>query len=264
MKLLAIILILCNLMLLAWLQFGQPLPEPEPTELHPDRIRIVRHTATENPASQTTPTDTTVLPPASDTVIKPAVKVAEKITENIAKTAEKTPAPATTAPSKANTSAACLEFTVTDPEQVTHIQTQLNQLHLGTRLISISPPDAKGPFWIYYPPLPNRQAADDTISKLRAQGIQDVSPVRNGPWQNALSLGLYAKASAAQDRLNKLQQAGIPAQIEAYGKASRSFELMQITPNEQTAISAIVRQSTIPHLNTIPCTTTAHTNQKQP
>ncbi len=281
MKLLAIILLLCNGLLLAWLQFGQPLPEPDPAEFHPERIRLVQDIPKPaKPVSSSTVTQTSATPTNTPPAVTPATGAAPSQTattnntpgtdnaanannatntnnasnndtsnnanNNAAKTAANNASPTTA-------STQCLAFDVPNPEQVTGIQTQLNQLQLGTRLLSISPHDAKGPFWVYYPPLPNRQAADDKISQLHTQGIQDVGPVRSGPWQNALSLGLYAKASTAQDRLKKLHDAGIAAQIEAYGKSSRSFELLQLTPGEQAAADPIIHQAGISHLHTIHC-----------
>lgn len=288
MKLLAIVLLLCNGLLLAWLQFGQPLPEPDPAEFHPERIRLVQDVpkpAKPVTSSAGTPTSATSTntPPAvtpatgaapSQTVIANSTPSTDNAANannptntnstpnnasnnNTNSNAAKTTANNASPPTVKTASTQCLAFDVPNPEQVTGIQTQLNQLQLGVRLLSISPHDAKGPFWIYYPPLPNRQAVDDKISQLHTQGIQDVSPVRNGPWQNALSLGLYAKASIAQDRLKKLHDAGIAAQIEAYGKSSRSFELLQLTPGEQAAADPITHQAGISHLHTIHCPSSA-------
>jgi hypothetical protein len=291
-KLLAIVLLLCNGLLLAWLQFGQPLPEPDPAEFHPERIRLVQDvpkpakpvtssagtqisaTSTNTSTNISTNTSLAVTPATGAVPSKTVIANNAPSTDNAANAnnttntnnapnnntnnnAAKTTANNASPPTVKTASTQCLAFDVPNPEQVTGIQTQLNQLQLGARLLSISPHDAKGPFWIYYPPLPNRQAVDDKISQLHTRGIQDVSPVRNGPWQNALSLGLYAKASTAQDRLKKLHDAGIAAQIEAYGKSSRSFELLQLTPDEQAAADPITHQAGISHLHSIHCPSSA-------
>ena len=64
-------------------------------------------------------------------------------------------------------------------------------------------------YWVMIPPLPSSAEATARLAQLRALGIADAALVTAAPWQNAISLGLYASEDAASRRLAELAQKGV-------------------------------------------------------
>jgi hypothetical protein len=62
--------------------------------------------------------------------------------------------------------------------------------------------------WVYLPPFKNRQAAYSEIRRLNERGIDDHAIVTKGPFNNAISLGLYHKPFYAKQRFEKLVASG--------------------------------------------------------
>jgi hypothetical protein len=64
--------------------------------------------------------------------------------------------------------------------------------------------------------------------------------VRTGKWQNAISLGLYAKQPIADARLAELRKKGVQnSRIEARGKTASVLLLNQLDANEQAQLQQI-------------------------
>lgn len=303
MKFLAILLVLLNLALFAWFEWGQPATrqEPEPAEFHPERVQVIHSpptaprsgaaaTATGQPSAASQPatavsaaagkpsastspaptavqpaaaTAATAPPPAPAVPTTPAPHPAPAAPAAVPAT-QSSPAPAasstaasgsqtTTSPATAASAAICLQWGPIPADRTAEAQTRLNQLLLGERLISRDSDNATGPYWIYYPPLRDKQAADARLADLEALGIRDVSVIRNGPWQNALSLGVYGKLDMATQRLTALRKLGVHAQLEAHGNATRSFTLLHLDSAEQTAARAIDRDMKLAPMHPVDC-----------
>jgi hypothetical protein len=62
--------------------------------------------------------------------------------------------------------------------------------------------------WVYLPPFKNRQAAISSRQRLNERGIDDHAIVTTGPFNNAISLGLYHKPFYAKQRFEKLVASG--------------------------------------------------------
>ncbi len=282
MKLLVVILILLNIAVFAWLQWGQDEPEAIPTEYHPERIRLAdnpppattshakQSAAALQPQPQPQQTSAPAAPqpsaaPAHPTPARPATPAQSqqdtgsvKPTDSTTNPQNATPDQLAAAAAAQNTPAApvCMAWGPVDAAHTAAAQTQLNQLHLGERLHAESPASASGPFWVFYPPLPDKQAADAKLAALQQLGVKDISVVRTGSWKNALSMGLYGQADMARLRLAKLDKLGVHVQIEAYGKAPRNFLLLDLTPAEQSAAQAIGRAIAAPGMQPVPCPAT--------
>ncbi len=255
MKLFVIILILVNAIFLAWTISQHAAPQPVPSEYHPDRIQLISQSLPPPPVAQSIPAPPTLIQGSTSQHDIAPVKNNPVTSNNSAiKTAVTSQAPdKTTARNPLPQVPACFAWGPIDAAQLADAQTQLNQLHLGERMLSNDDSAAKGPFWVYYPPLANKQAADAELAVLKNQGIQDIAIVRNGPWQNALSMGLYGKASGAQQRLNQLKKMGLNGQIEAFKSPDRRFLFIKLNPTEQAAAAAITLHFTIPAMQAVPC-----------
>ena len=58
-------------------------------------------------------------------------------------------------------------------------------------------------YWVYFPPLKNKEAVNRKIAELKALGINDYFVVQGpGHWQNAISLGVFKTGDAAQKICN--------------------------------------------------------------
>ncbi len=296
MKFLAILLVLLNLALFSWFEWGQPAKqrEPEPAEFHPERVQVIHlpstahqpgavamttgqssapspsgNAAAGTPTAAASPAPATPAAtpaPAPAAPAAPATPMPHASTDTPATVPATVPAPApaassttppgpqtTNAPASAAGTAICLQWGPIPADRTAEAQTRLNQLLLGERLISRDSDNASGPYWIYYPPLRDKQAADARVAALEARGIRDVSVIRNGPWQNALSLGVYGKLDMATQRLTALRKLGIHAQLEAHGNAARSFTLLHLDSTEQTAARAIDRDMKLAPMRPVDC-----------
>lgn len=78
--------------------------------------------------------------------------------------------------------------------------------------------------WVIFPPLPSREAATAKLAGFAAAGIKDAFVVKSGPWDNAISLGLYAKEEAARQRVREFEDKGIPGvRIEPQAKQGSDY-----------------------------------------
>jgi len=236
---------LLNLLTFAWIQWGQPEPPPAPAELHPEKIRIVDETASPAKAAATVPpVQVTAANAAADnkaTDIRPASPVA-------------TPAAGTTAPAtQPATHGVCMEWGPISINRVEDAQIRLNRLKLGDRLSAEDAATHGGPYWVYYPPLKTKEDADNKVAELQGKGVKDITVVRDGKWQNAISMGLYSKEAIANTRVDNLKKLGVVAQIEARGKAARLFTLRDLSPEEQTKIKLLQAEFGGPVLRKTAC-----------
>ena len=217
MRLLILILLIANALVFTWIQWGQPAPLPEPKEINPDKIHIVRD---DEPAQPEAPVAKVGSAPKTEPVVPPTPTPTPTPTPAIAIAATK---PAITL---------CATWGPIPAQRVEDAQIRLNKLKLGERLNVVDTPIHSGPYWVYLPPFKSKADADNKVVELQNSGIKDIAVVRDGKWENAISMGLYGKAAIANDRIAKLKKQGINAQIEARGKTARTFALHHLTDDE--------------------------------
>ena len=223
-----------------------PLPASKTpaTPPQPDKMIAADH---QPAATADTPATGSASPPASAAEVAVAASAAVQASGSTPSASHKTDKPADkTLPP------VCLSLGPVPAASTADAQTRLNALLLGDRLISRDNASAHGPYWIYLPPLASKQAADDKVAQLEKAGIKDVSVIRNGPWKNALSLGVFAKEDAAARRADSLKKLGIPVQIEAHG-ADRSFFLNKLSAREQNSVIQIAHDLGLAGLRVISC-----------
>ncbi|MFP5381443.1 MAG: hypothetical protein ACLGG4_04195 [Gammaproteobacteria bacterium] len=63
--------------------------------------------------------------------------------------------------------------------------------------------------WVIFPPLPSTQSAATKLAELTAAGVTDAFVVKDAPWLNAISLGLYANDEAARRRVREVEARGV-------------------------------------------------------
>ncbi len=83
-------------------------------------------------------------------------------------------------------------------------------------------------YWVHIPPLPDQQAANREINKLRNLGIASFRVEEHGVWLNAISFSMLHDRAASQKLLLELQTKGV---AEARIK-ERNIQLQKIVIHE--------------------------------
>jgi len=119
------------------------------------------------------------------------------------------PAPRVDAlPAEATPTALCVEWRGLNREEFVQVRQQLKSL-AGERVMSFTEVPLNTRQWVIFPPLPSAESAAAKLSELTAAGLTDAFVVKDGDWRNAISLGLYADADAAQRRILEVEGKGV-------------------------------------------------------
>jgi sporulation related protein len=104
---------------------------------------------------------------------------------------------------------ACLELGGFSPGEAARVQQALEPLALGSRL-SQRRAEEVASYWVFMPPLRNRQAANSKAAELRKLGVEDFFIVLEDPkLRFAVSLGVFKTEEAARARLAELRTKGV-------------------------------------------------------
>jgi len=174
MRIVFSLLLLANLGFFAWAYFGAGRAADEPQlmeqQLNPQEIRLLN----------------------AEQVAKLAAERAKQMVEH------------PKAPLKAPV-VACLEFGAFSLGEVPRVQQALEPLGLGPRLTQRRA-DEVASYWVFMPPLRNRQAANLKAAELKKLGVEDFFIVQEDPkFRFAISLGVFKTEEAARSRLAELR-----------------------------------------------------------
>lgn len=111
-------------------------------------------------------------------------------------------------PAAAVHAALCVEWRGLNQEEFAQVRQQLKSL-AGERVMSFTEIPLNTRQWVIFPPLPSAESAAAKLSELAAAGLNDAFVVKDGDWRNAISLGLYADADAAQRRVLEAESKGV-------------------------------------------------------
>jgi hypothetical protein len=125
--------------------------------------------------------------------------------QSVTATAEKA-LPSHLAP--AESKSLCVEWRGLNRDEFSLVREQLKAM-AGERVMSFSEVPLNTRTWVIFPPLPTPQAAAAKLNELAAAGVQDAFVVKDAPWRNAISLGLYANAEAADRRVREVESKGV-------------------------------------------------------
>ncbi|MHB1188294.1 hypothetical protein [Thiobacillus sp.] len=120
---------------------------------------------------------------------------------------KETPAPTIPSPVPV-AEALCVEWRGLNPEEFARVREQLKAL-VGEQVMLFTEVPLNTRRWVIFPTLPSAQSAAAKLSELAAAGVQDAFVVKNGDWQNAISLGLYANDEAAGRRVREVEAKGV-------------------------------------------------------
>ena len=106
------------------------------------------------------------------------------------------------------TEALCVEWRGLTRDELALVREQLKTL-AGERVMSFTEVPLSMRHWVIFPPLPSPASAEDKLKELAAAGLNDAFVVKDAAWKNAISLGLYATAEAAQRRVKEAEEKGV-------------------------------------------------------
>lgn len=228
MRLLFLSLLLANLTVFATLQWGGSLTAPRNAHpaLHPERIALAGEPRAPSPGTSPVRAPIPAAPPAPVSASKAGAK-----------------------------DTICMTWGPVAPAQLDNAAAALDQLKLGERLTRQTLGTPGGPYWVYYPPLASKTEADNKAAELANLGVKDLAVVRPaGQWQNAISLGLYAKQSIAEARVAELRKKGVQTvRIEARGKTASIFALRDLDAAEQARMAQLQQAFSGTQLKRVDC-----------
>jgi len=106
------------------------------------------------------------------------------------------------------TKSLCVEWRGLNRDEFSLVREQLKAL-AEERVMSFTEVPLNTRLWVIFPPLPTAQAAEAKLNELAAAGVQDAFVVKDAAWRNAISLGLYANAEAAERRVREVEGKGV-------------------------------------------------------
>jgi len=198
------LLLLANLALFGWMQWGPALKEDPgapavQAALNADKVKLLEYapSSAAETTSRTAPAVTLALSPAqapvSASVPAPAPLPASAVSSAPAPVS--TPAQAKKSEPKISNCAEWGEFSGSD---LARAQQDLATLKLGDRLAQRIVEQDRG-YWVYMPPQPNRAGVERKLQQLKERGVYDHFVVQEeGEWQYAISLGVFKTEEAAQ------------------------------------------------------------------
>jgi hypothetical protein len=135
--------------------------------------------------------------------------------------------------------AACVEFSGLAPADYARAHDAFAAMRLGDRLTEHRVEDVTR-YWVFMPPAADRRAAEATMAQLKRLGVGDLS-IRP---DNAISLGVFSSAEAAQRFLASLAARGVKgAQVGPFAKELRELTMLVREPDtEMVARLAIVQR----------------------
>lgn len=123
----------------------------------------------------------------------------------------------------AQAEALCLEWRNLNRDEYLKVRDQLKAL-AGERVMSFTEVPLDTRHWVIFPPLPSAESAVAKLSELAAAGVKDAFVVKDAPWLNAISLGLYANDEAARRRVREVEDKGVlGTRIEIQAKQGTDF-----------------------------------------
>lgn len=104
--------------------------------------------------------------------------------------------------------ALCVEWRGLTREEFARARNHLKNM-TAERVMSFTEVPLNTRHWVIFPPLPSADSATAKLNELLAAGFKDAFVVRDAPWRNAISLGLYANAESARRRVAEVEDKGV-------------------------------------------------------
>ncbi len=112
-------------------------------------------------------------------------------------------------------------------------------------------------YWVYFPPLEHRTAANARMDELRVKGVDDIYMIARGDMANAISLGVYSRKDSLRRRVKELNSAGYqPSVIPRYRTQKASWLDTKLPPGKTIPAEDFARRFQDMEANTMICNDT--------
>lgn len=136
----------------------------------------------------------------------------------------------------------CLEWVGLDEEQLQYGETVLSEI-VPEQSYRLEEAANTTMHWVYIPPLPNKEAANRMINKLRNLGIVSFRVREDSQWKNAVSLGKFHDNDEALRQLKEIERKGITgATIEGRDVTLMKIVIYNPTPTMKEQVQKLVEQ----------------------
>jgi hypothetical protein len=205
-----LLLVLANVAFFAWANFigeldSQSDPRPVARQVTPEKLRIV-------PPDPVAKTDAAV-------VAKPA-------------------------PEAPPARVACIEWGAFAPTDAARAGEALVPFALGPRLSQRQVEEVTN-WWVYIPPRGNKQEAQKKVGELKSRGVDEFFIVQDpGPFQYAVSLGVFKTEAAATNQLEALRAKDVRTAVVGKRETQLQKTYFQVRPADD-ALAAKLRETAL-------------------
>lgn len=102
----------------------------------------------------------------------------------------------------------CFEWGSFHEEQIKYAEAVITEI-ISEQNYELEEAGSAMMYWLYVPPLANKEAANRMINKLRNIGIVSFRVKDNNQWKNAISLGMFASEQEAMNQLKEIEKKGV-------------------------------------------------------
>jgi len=132
---------------------------------------------------------------------------------------------------------ACLEWGSFAGDDVARAIAVLAKLQLGDKFTQR---DNDPDYWVYIPPLKTKAEAEKKASELKARGVTDFLIMQDeGPWQFAVSLGIFKTEDAATNYLAQIRQKNVRSAVAGPRGAKTSTFVIRDPGGAGTQLAAV-------------------------
>jgi hypothetical protein len=123
------------------------------------------------------------------------------------------PPPVKKPPAPEAPAVACVEWGTFGDVDLPRAQAAIDRLALGERVRKVEVPVTVD-YWVYIPPLRNRDIMERKVNELKNLGVGDYYPViEPGRWRYAISLGIFRNEEGARKFLADLRRKGVRSAV---------------------------------------------------
>lgn len=214
------LVLLANLALFAFLQWGGPLTQDggnlQPP-LHPEQIKLLGFSA----AAQSSVVIPASAPP-SQQLTPPSISASTAVSAPVTPSA-----------------AACLEWGEFSGIDLSRANADLAGLKLGAKLTQREVEHSIG-YWVYIPPQKAPAEVNAKISQLKKLGINEFFVVQEkGKWQGAISLGVFKAEDAAKKFLDSLKAKDVKSAVMGERQTRLKFTVFVVENPEAATLSKL-------------------------
>lgn len=150
----------------------------------------------------------------------------------------------------------CMEWGEFSGTDLLRAEKALAPIKLGNRLKQRLIEHANG-YWVYIAPMKTHAQVEQKIAQLKARGVADYFVIQEaGPWQYAISLGVFKTEDAAKKFLGKMQAQGVKSASlgERASKLKYTvFVLSHLEGAVSSQIAALHKDFPESELKLVPC-----------